>query len=295
MRQSYIDKTFHQASLSLINAMNEIMDEYEKQGFCLTVRQIYYQLVTRNLIANSEKEYERITRLCNDARLAGYMDWDMLEDRTREFIERPRWESGAQILNVAAAGYHQDHWARQPSRIFCIVAKDALAGVLEPVCRELDIPLLAARGYPSVTVLHDFATREIIPAMDGGQEVLILHLGDHDPSGIDMTRDLRERLRLFTRCDVAIQRIALNLDQAQEHALPPNPAKTSDKRFAEYAKKYGDESWELDALPPDYLAQLVRHNALRHIDHAQWEETGAAIAETKAKLNRIANIWEATS
>lgn len=295
MKQSYIEKQFRQASLSLLDAMNEIVAEYEQQGFRLTVRQLYYQLVTRNLIANSEKEYDRITRLCNDARLAGLMDWDMLEDRTREFIERQRWESGAQILKVAADGYHQDYWEGQPNRVFCIVEKDALAGVLEPVCRELDIPLLAARGYPSVTVLHEFATEEIIPAMEDGQQVSILHLGDHDPSGIDMTRDLRERLGLFTGCDVFIERVALNMDQVEEHALPPNPAKSSDKRFSEYARNYGNESWELDALPPEYLAELVRDNAERYIDRQQRKKTAAAIAETKAQLLRISETWCTTA
>ncbi len=294
MKQNYIDKSFRQASLTLIEAMNEIIAGYQQQGFRLTVRQLYYQLVTRNLIANNEKEYDHITRLCNDARMAGLMDWDMLEDRTREFIERQRWESGAEILRSAATGYHQDHWAGQPSRLFCIVEKDALAGVLEPVCRKLDIPLLAARGYPSVTVLHEFATNEIISAIDEGQDVVILHLGDHDPSGIDMTRDLRERLELFTGSEVLIKRIALNLDQVKRYSLPPNPAKSSDKRFAEYARQFGKESWELDALAPEYLAELVSDQAGSYIDSEQWERTAAAIVETKSRLNRIAGTWEAT-
>ncbi len=292
MKQNYIDKSFRQASLTLIEVINDIIVSYEKKGFRLNVRQIYYQLVTRNTIANNDREYDHITRLCNDARMAGLMDWDMLEDRTREFIQRQRWESGAEILKVAADGYHQDHWAGQPSRVFCIVEKDALAGVLEPVCRKLDIPLLAARGYPSVTVLHDFATEEIIPAMDEDQDVIILHLGDHDPSGIDMTRDLRHRLGIFTGCEVTIERIALNMDQVIALALPPNPAKISDKRFADYEKKYGNESWELDALPPEYLAQLVQEHAESYIEWKQWEETAKAIAETKARLIKVAGTWE---
>ncbi len=294
MKQAYIEKTFRQASLTLIDAMNEIMAGYEQQGFRLTVRQLYYQLVTRNLIVNNEREYDHITRLCNDARQAGLMDWDMLEDRTREFITRSRWASGAEVLRTAANSYHQDLWAGQPGRVFCVVEKDALAGVLEPVCNELDIPLLAARGYPSVTVLRAFAVEAILPAMEEGQEVTILHLGDHDPSGIDMTRDLRDRLALFTGCEVTVERLALNLDQVKERNMPPNPAKATDKRFAEYALRYGKESWELDALPPESLAQLVREATEQHIDAEQWDEVEQVIAKTKTELTRLAKTWKAT-
>lgn len=223
------------------------------------------------------------------------MDWDMLDDRTREFVGRTRWQSGADIIRAAANSYHQDHWTNQAYRVFCVVEKDALSGVLAPTCHDLDIPLLAARGYPSVTVLREFAVDQIMPAMEAGQYVVVLHLGDHDPSGIDMTRDLYDRLLLFVGGSMAdVTRIALNMDQVQEVNPPENPAKTTDKRFGEYAKRYGTASWELDALPPDYLARSVREHAENFIDPHLWAESMRDISEVKASLSQLSTQWQSS-
>jgi hypothetical protein len=86
--------------------------------------------------------------------------------------------------------------------------------------------------------------------LEAGQDVVVLHLGDHDPSGLDMTRDLRDRLSLYSRAAVDVQRVALNMDQVGVFNPPPNFAKESDKRFEAYRRQYGDQCWELDALPP---------------------------------------------
>jgi len=287
MRQRYEKKTLRRASMTLVTLLNEIMADYEAQGFTLTVRQLFYQLVIRNAIANDEKQYGKISRLCTNARLAGLMDWG-IEDRTRAFIDRPHWDSGGEIIQGCAQQYHEDLWADQECRVFCIVEKEALTGVLQPVCGDMDIPLLADRGYPSVSVLRAFAVERIIPAINEGQHVIILHLGDHDPSGMDMSRDLRDKLLLFTGEPVDIYRIALNMNQIEEFNLPPNMAKKTDKRFKAYAAQYGTSSWELDALPPAYLDQLVRTNAGQFIDTEALEETKTSINLTKTKLAELA-------
>jgi len=286
MRVAYEEKAMHKANLDLVVLMNKIMAGYQSQGFKLTVRQLYYQLVTRNAIANNEKQYGKISRLCNDARMGGLMDWDMIEDRTRAFISRAGWLNGGEILSTCADQYHEDLWQNQGARVFVIVEKEALAGVLEPVCNEMDMPLLAARGYPSVSVLHAFAEERIIPHRD--QCIVILHLGDHDPSGLDMTRDLRCRLSIFTGEKVDVRRIALNMDQVEELNIPPNPAKMTDKRFTAYAERYGASSWELDALPPEYLASLVRDHAEAFINTDALDKTYERINLTKIKLQNTA-------
>jgi len=292
MRMAYIEKKLHAANLKLVVLMNEIMDGYKEQNFKLTVRQLFYQLVTRNAIANNEKQYGKISRLCADARMAGMMDWDMIEDRTRAFISRAHWENGADILEGCASQYHEDLWEWQDNRLFVVVEKEALAGMLEPVCHEMDMPLLADRGYPSVSVLHTFAVERIIPAMKEKQHPIILHLGDHDPSGLDMTRDLQEKLSLFTGKSVDVRRIALNMNQVEELRLLPNPAKKKDKRFTAYAQKYGTSSWELDALPPEYLTSLVREHAAEFIDTDALEETRERINLTKTKLRTMAATFQ---
>lgn len=291
--QAYKRFRFTTKSENLIDLMNSIISEYIEQGFKLTVRQLYYQLVARDIIPNNEKSYKNTTSLLNDARLAGLIDWDAIEDRTRAFVRRTRWDSGRQILRSAAEGFHMDMWDNQPCRPFVIIEKEALVGVLEPVCYHLDVPLLAARGYPSASVLREFGVNDLLPVLDS-QSAVVIHLGDHDPSGLDMTRDLRERIEMF--CDgypVELVRVALNMNQIEERNPPPNPAKTTDSRFEEYRQQFGDESWELDALPPSYLVELVETEVAKYRDTDRWAEREQEVAEIKDKLTKIAKEFHA--
>ncbi len=288
-REMYQSKKFNAQSQRLIGVINTIVEDYQEQGYVLTVRQLYYQLVSKAVIENTVRSYKAIASLVNDARLAGEIDWDAIEDRTRAFIRRSHWSSGASIVQACVDSYHQDMWVGQPCRVLCIVEKEALAGVLERVCNELDVPLLAARGYPSGTVLREFTERDLLPARENEQEIVILHLGDHDPSGIDMTRDLIERIDLFSYgADIKLERIALNMPQIEELQPPENPAKTTDARFEGYRRRFGESSWELDALTPDYLTKLVRRKVTTFIDLSAWDATQAEIKDVKAKLSDMA-------
>jgi hypothetical protein len=282
----------------MIDTMRAIIVDFMGQGFVLTVRQLYYQLVARDIIPNNERSYKRTTDLANNARLAGYIDWDAIEDRTREFVRRSRWNSGQEILEQAAKGFHMDMWVGQPMRPFVIIEKEALVGVLTKVCHKYDVPVLAARGYPSGTVLREFAVEDIIPFATEGQNIAVIHLGDHDPSGLDMTRDLRDRIRMFSEADdygfeVELERVALNMAQINERKPPPNPAKTTDARFAAYREKYGDESWELDALPPAYLVELVESKILGHIELDTWKARMKHVERVRSRLLKVAKDFAA--
>lgn len=289
MKQHYLDFNFRQDTLYLIDFMNKICDDYIAQGYVLTVRQLYYQLVAKAVIENTEKSYKRITGIVNDARLAGLMDWSAIEDRTRSFVERNHWSSTSSIVRACAEQYYVDMWANQSVRPFVIVEKEALAGVLERVCNDLDVPLLAARGYPSGTVLREFAVDKLIPAQRRDlQKVVVFHLGDHDPSGIDMSRDLSERLSMFCGFDLRVKRIALTMEQIEELNPPPNPAKTTDSRFRDYMRKFGNESWELDALPPSYLSNLVDMHVTSVRRDSLWQEKMQEVADGRSQLKNIA-------
>jgi hypothetical protein len=286
VREFYLNTNFRPESLALIDRIDSIMQEYVADGFVLTVRQLYYQLVARDIIPNTERSYKNTVRLVNEARLAGLLDWDAIEDRTRGFVKRPAWRSGREIIESAAQNYHMDMWADQPARVYCIVEKEALAGVLQQVCHEYDIPLLAARGYPSASVLREFAKADL---MNAGKRILILHLGDHDPSGIDMTRDLQDRLKLLSReASFELIRIALMMDQIEDQEPPPNPAKTTDSRFADYEALYGYESWELDALQPRFLTRLVEEHVLEVLDEGLWNARQGEINEIRRRIYEVA-------
>ena len=244
-------RRFREASLRLITLLSSIASDYAADSMKLTVRQLYYQCVARGWIENNEREYQKIIRLLTDAREAGLFDWDAIEDRGREVVMRQCWSSPAEILEAAASSYHEDRWELQDVRVVVVLEKAALAGIVDTVCKDLDTPLLAARGYSSATLFYEIAKERIRPALEHGQGVVVLHLGDHDPSGLDMTRDLQDRLSLYASATVDVRRVALNLDQVAAFQPPPNPAKESDKRFEAYRREYGDQCWELDALPPE--------------------------------------------
>ena len=297
MKQVYVERDFKPASLDLIYQIDDICNNYARQRFILTVRQLYYQLVARNIIPNTERSYKNTTSLVNDARLAGLIDWNIIEDRTRTFKSRPHWEDGKEFITQVAPQFFADMWEDQAVRPFVIVEKEALAGVLEGVCRQYDVPMLAARGYPSVSVLREFALDRMMVASDAGQDIVILHLGDHDPSGIDMSRDLEDRLKLLTEHNVVfdLRRIALNMDQIKENRCPPNPAKITDSRAKEYIKNFGRESWELDALEPRYLVDLVTTHLNNLTDDGPWLARQSMIESTRAKLIGAANLFEKPS
>lgn len=292
MKEAYIEAPrFHKKSLQMIQVIDEIIEDYQSQGFRLTVRQLYYQLVARDHIPNNSRSYENIVSLLTNARLAGLIDWDAIEDRTRGVIERSHWRSGSDILHSVADQYHEDLWSTQEARVFVIVEKEALAGVLQRTCRQWDVPLLPARGYPSATTLREFAKGRIMRAR---QKIVVLHLGDHDPSGIDMTRDLEDRLSMFSRNRVHIdfRRLALNIDQIHEQKPPPNPAKITDSRYAAYREEHGEESWELDALSPQYLHTLVSNEIESLINFRQWEKRVEEVEAVKFRLLKLARTFD---
>lgn len=299
MKHEYKEINLRKDTLALIEFMNQLIDSYMRQGFTLSVRQLYYQLVARDLIPNTEQSYKRVASIINDGRLAGLIDWDAIEDRNRDVQMRTRWDSGSHIMDAAARSFHMDMWDNQESRVLVIVEKAALAGVLEGVCNRYDVPLLAARGYPSVSIVREIAIQHIAPAIRAGQTVTVLHLGDHDPSGIDMTRDLEERFTMFIEHEVdtgdvslfELDRIALTMEQIDERKPPPNPAKTTDARFGSYIKRYGRESWELDALDPNYLNNLVDAHIHRFIDDDRWQVATERVETIRAKLTETANQW----
>lgn len=286
--QCYVPKNFNRENTNMIAFMNSVIRDYQRQGYTLTVRQLYYQLVARDVIENTLQSYKRIAGLINDAKLAGDIDWDAIEDRTREFITGNHWELGSDITGACASQFKMDMWANQDFRLFVIIEKEALVGVLEGMCRKWDVPILAARGYPSGTVLREFAQQHLLPALEAEQCPMILHLGDHDPSGIDMTRDLQERIVMFTENAMwgeSIKRIALTRDQIDEVRPPENPAKSTDSRFANYRKIHGTSSWELDALNPSYLNQLVERHIKVAVNQDKWDERQAEVDEIKSQLD----------
>lgn len=248
---AYKSKNFRESSLETIEKANSIITEYADDGYDLTLRQLYYQFVARGFIPNSDREYKRLGGTINEARLAGLLDWDAIVDRTRMLRSNNHWVTPQEVIDACAEQFRLDTRQTQDNYVEVWVEKDALIGVLEQVCTRLDVSYFSCRGYVSQSAMWGAAQRirsEVNP--------VILHLGDHDPSGMDMTRDIRDRLQLFG-CEIEVKRIALNMDQVDQYNPPPNPAKITDSRSDSYITHYGNESWELDALDPRTITTLI--------------------------------------
>lgn len=273
MKEAFISKAFKADSLATITTLNGILEEYRRQNFRLSLRQLYYQMVARDYIENSQRSYKNLGNLVSNARQAGLIDWEMIEDRGRDTTIPPHWKTPADIVLAAAHSFRIDKWIDQPYHIEVMVEKDALSGVLEPVCRELDIGITANKGYSSSSTMYEIGKRLYDKYEDDGKSICIIYLGDHDPSGIDMTRDVDERLQMYSRVgDIEVVRIALNWDQIERWQPPENPAKETDARFVAYEQQFGSSSWELDAVEPAQLAQLVRAAVQERRDEALWAE-----------------------
>lgn len=282
----YVPRKFSADSLAMIEAANKIIHEYESKGMPLTLRQLYYQHVARGLITNEVASYNRLGSLINDGRLAGLVSWTAIEDRGRNLMGLNTHASPAAAVKSVLAGYRIDKWVDQPFRPEVWVEKAALEGVIGSICNELQVDFFACRGYNSQSEQWR-AGRRFASYVSKGQTPIVFHLGDHDPSGIDMTRDNRDRLTMFCGVNVQVMRLALNMDQITQYRPPPNPAKMTDSRFADYAAKYGDESWELDALEPTVIRELIRVAIMSVRDEKLWDAALRTEAEDKMTLESM--------
>lgn len=309
MKQTFVSKKFSVAHSDIIEKANTVIRRYQADGYDLTLRQLYYQFVAADLFPdewfvklaggqhtkNHERNYKKLGGILNDARLAGDVDWNAIVDRTRSLTEWQHETSVLDALERMHKNYTLDMWDNQPVRVEVWVEKEALAGVFHRICGQYDVPYFACRGYTSASSAYGAYQR--VSMRVPYQKTLILHFGDHDPSGIDMSRDIEDRLYLMTSNEeyggsdfdncFEIRRLALNYDQVQKYNPPPSPAKITDSRATGYIEKFGEDSWELDALDPTQLADLAETEIQSVIDDDQWSDTEKQILKDKALIRKF--------
>lgn len=286
----YIEKRFMPASLAKIDQANVIIAEYEELGIKLNLRSLYYQFVARGYIPNNDKSYDSLGAVISDARLAGLIDWNAIEDQTRNLRQNNHWGSPEEIIEACASQYRIDRWSDQKYRPEVWIEKDAAIGSIKSICETLDVPF-SCRGYTSQSEMW-IAGQRMRRWIKGGQTPVIFHIGDHDPSGIDMSRDIQDRLELFIGRPIDFRRIALNIDQIRQYNPPPNPAKMSDSRATDYIDRFGDESWELDALNPTKLVSLVQEGVDSILNKKIWKARDKEENTGKDQLQSVADQWE---
>lgn len=310
MKRAYNNLNLRGKTLETIGTANVIIEEFEADGYDITLRQLYYQFIARDLFPedrrwtytggrwrkdpngtkNAQPNYKWLGGFINDGRLAGLVDWNSIVDRTRKFQCNSHWESPDEIIEDAARWYARDSREHQETYLEVWVEKDALVGVIEKVCDPLDVGYFSCRGFVSQSAMYRAALR--LKHMErNGLDTIILHLGDHDPSGIDMTRDIQDRLVMFGST-VDVQRIALNMEQVEKYNPPPDYAKSTDSRYAEYASKYGDNSWELDALDPRVLTELITEKVSDFTNEGEREVSIARQEEERQQIQAVVDNWQ---
>jgi hypothetical protein len=327
-------------TVTVINRANQILAQYQKG---ITIRALYYRFIALDYFPdswidaaynakqgldgntkNTVKNYKKLCVLMEKARMAGHVDWDAIVDRTRNLKSLGHWSKPGDIIRGSARAYRLDLWARQPYRLECWIEKDAMIGVIEDVCEENDVPYFSCRGYTSVSEVWGAARRHL-EYIKAGQRVVVLHFGDHDPSGLDMTKDIQKRLKHFQTMDwyrecmprkkgttkgaiwenmarrvnlpgemymgTEVKRLALHMEQVEQYSPPPNPAKESDSRFKKYQEEFGDDSWELDALEPNVIEQLLQDGIDSHRDGTIWNEDYEKQELERKDLTSAADNW----
>lgn len=294
---AYIERNFRADSLALIAQANRVLEDLSRQGYEITLRMLYYQLVSANVIRNKQTEYDRLGSLMNDARMAGLVDWSHLADRTRNVYALPHYSSPAALIRQNASKFNVDRWEGQIARPQVWVEKEALFSVISRPAIRYDVPHFACKGYVSVSEMWS-AARRIIEQLEEGYEPVIIHLGDHDPSGLHMSVDNLDRLATFIEYEYGergafdLKRIALNRDQVEQYNPPPNPAKQTDSRFASYQKEHGDQSWELDALRPDVIDELISNELEDLIDDFDaWYQRAEDQDLGRKRLSSVSRHW----
>lgn len=276
-----------------LEIINSIIQEYADDDYKMTLRQLYYQLVSRDIIPNLQAEYGKISKLLVEGRMGGIVNWEAIEDRLRK-PDIPYWNlNPKEAIEDTVTQYRLNRQKDQKLYLEVWVEKDALSGVLRRVTKKYHVRLLVNRGYSSVTAVHDAYLR-FKRQIDLGNDCKILYLGDHDPSGIDMIRDIDKRIKEMLKLDYQehkfnIEAIALTMKQINRFNLPKNPAKLTDPRAKWYLNEFGTSSWEVDALDPKTLNTLLTNHIKRNINIKTYMKV---LQQEETDKNKLINLSE---
>lgn len=278
----------------LVKNILRIVEEYQEQEIIQTLRGYYYDLVAERLIPNAIEIYKRIGKLISDLRYSGHIDWSAMEDRARKKEMSSQWSNVSALIKSAVYAYRLPRWQDQDKYIELFTEKDTMYSRLEPLTSKYHIPLCINRGYASSSVLYDLSKR-IIDKLEDGKEVVLLYVGDHDPSGLDMINDIHKRVTEFLEgyeddyyeTKFKIIHVALTKEQIKEYDLPPNPAKHTDTRSNRYIQEHGSVSWEVDAMKPQIMREIVEEEILNHIDMQKYNSWIEKEEEQKQALKEF--------
>jgi len=268
-------------SLELLTQVQEIIDSYD---FALTLRQIYYQLVARQIIPNEQRYYKKLSRLCVAGRDEGILPEEGFADRLRAVDKLGSWSDLNEFMQAVKRSYRKDKWQNQDNYLEIWTEKDALRSVLTEITYKYDVALMVARGQLSRTEVYRTAER-YKNKID--KKCYLYYCGDFDPSGLSIYNSIKKRIMDFG-VFINFERIALTQKQIEEYQLPSDPAKQSDPNYNKFISIYGsDMVVELDSLPPDVLRKIIEDCILQNIDEGYLMQMLKKEKGEKIKLNKF--------
>jgi hypothetical protein len=269
----------------LIDAAVDILDLEHP----MTIRQLFYRLVSAGKIPNQHKYYHLVSRVMTKAREDGRVEFDYIVDRSRPAYQPNVWEDAAGYAETVKKAYRKDYWATQPYHVEVWAEKDAIIGAIQPVTDELGVTVRVQRGFISTTKAFEIADH--FDSID--KPIMVFYLGDHDPSGQCIEADALARIQGHSCQEFSLKRLAIHKDDIAEYDLPPLRIKSTDTRSANFRNQFGEECVELDALPPDVLRDRIKSAIESLIDRELWDRAVAveeaelsSIQETVARWNR---------
>jgi hypothetical protein len=271
-------------SLDLIEKMREIAEATQP----ITGRGIGYKLFSAGLITSmSTNEMQKVYRLLREAREQGDIDWDWIVDESRGAERVPTFADPAAYARVVARSYRRDFWAQQPVRVEVWSEKGTIRGVLAPVLDEYAVTFRVMHGFGSATVVHDVADDD-----EDDRELMILYVGDRDPSGMYMSEvDLPRRLDSYGGDHVTLKRIALTREQVRRLPSFEVATKRKDPRYSWFVGKYGKKCWELDAMDPNDLRECVERAIVARIEPNAWQRCEEINKAERHSMQTILQGW----
>jgi len=268
-------------SLELLAQVQKIMGSYD---FALTLRQIYYQLVAKQIIPNEQRYYKKLSRICVAGRDEGILSEEGFADRLREVDKLSSWVDLNEFMETVRRSYHKDKWQNQDRYLEIWTEKDALRGVLSQVTYQYDVSLMVARGQLSRTAIYEASKRY---KTKSDKECYLYYCGDFDPSGLSIYDSIKKRLGDFG-ISINFERIALTEEQIEKYKLPSDPGKKSDPNYNKFVSLYdSDMVVELDSLPPDVLRDIIKDCITKNINNGLLAQVQEEEEAEKVSLNKF--------
>lgn len=232
-----------------------------------TIRGLFYQLIAQGIIAKDQREYVTVSRTVVNMRQADELPWEWIVDETRVSRKPNTWDKWDELADDFSASVRWSFWKRETVQVWC--EKSTVSGLIHPITDALDVAFATVNGQSSVTFLH----KEAQKINERGLPAHIYLFGDYDPSGNVSRMNIISRIRKWAPdVNLTFYEAAITREQVSEFNLPTRPTKTERNPHAKSRHwNDGDDSVELDALPPDILVELVKINIMSHIDPKELE------------------------